>query len=105
MDQGNGTILDTQTNLIWEKKSDDGSLHDKDTWLPWSGRCTVITSKYCQPDAAAKAQCELVAGTGRFGCDMCGSGEGTCNINPLGYTPPANDYDLGLVGAAQQSVC
>ena len=76
-----------QTQLVWEKKSDDGSPHDKDTYFPWAGQCMGATSKYCQPDAAAKAQCELVAGTGRFGCDTCGSGEGTCNVNPYGVNP------------------
>jgi len=29
-DNGNGTIIDNQTGLMWEKKSDDGSIHDKD---------------------------------------------------------------------------
>lgn len=29
-DNGNGTITDTMTGLIWEKKSDDGGLHDYD---------------------------------------------------------------------------
>jgi hypothetical protein len=30
VDNGNGTITDTKTGLMWEKKSDDGSIHDKD---------------------------------------------------------------------------
>ena len=34
-DLGNGTILDRNTLLIWEKKSDDGSIHDKDTQYDW----------------------------------------------------------------------
>jgi len=28
IDNGNGTITDTTTNLVWEKKSDDGGPHD-----------------------------------------------------------------------------
>jgi hypothetical protein len=28
IDNGNGTITDTTTGLVWEKKSDDGGLHD-----------------------------------------------------------------------------
>jgi hypothetical protein len=37
VDNGDGTITDTKTGLMWEKKSDDGSIHDKDTWYTWSG--------------------------------------------------------------------
>ena len=29
-DNGDGTITDNQTGLTWEKKSDDGTIHDKD---------------------------------------------------------------------------
>jgi len=35
-DNGDGTITDNLTGLIWEKKSDDGSIHDKDTQYTWS---------------------------------------------------------------------
>lgn len=30
VDNGDGTITDSKTGLMWEKKSDDGSIHDKD---------------------------------------------------------------------------
>ena len=30
VDNGDGTVTDTKTGLTWEKKSDDGSIHDKD---------------------------------------------------------------------------
>jgi hypothetical protein len=37
-DNGNGTITDNNTGLVWEKKSDDGNrLHDKDNIYWWSG--------------------------------------------------------------------
>lgn len=36
-DNGNGTITDLNTKLMWEKKSDDGSIHDKDNTYRWSG--------------------------------------------------------------------
>lgn len=36
-DNGDGTITDNNTKLMWEKKSDDGSLHDKDNTYVWSG--------------------------------------------------------------------
>lgn len=37
IDNGNGTITDPRTGLMWEKKSDDNSLHDKDNIYWWSG--------------------------------------------------------------------
>jgi len=39
-DNGDGTITDNVTGLMWEKKSRDGSLHDREkafTWLPGAG--------------------------------------------------------------------
>jgi hypothetical protein len=36
-DNGDGTITDNNTGLMWEKKSDDGGLHDKDNFYRWSG--------------------------------------------------------------------
>lgn len=36
LDNGNGTITDTTTGLMWEKQSDDGGLHDKDARYSWS---------------------------------------------------------------------
>jgi hypothetical protein len=35
-DNGDGTITDLDTGLMWEKKSDDGSLHDHDDIYAWS---------------------------------------------------------------------
>jgi hypothetical protein len=35
VDNGDGTITDTQTGLMWEKQSDDGSIHDQDTTYIW----------------------------------------------------------------------
>src|SRR5215470_2698651 len=35
-DNGNGTVTDTTSGLVWEKKSDDGSVHDKDLQFSWS---------------------------------------------------------------------
>jgi hypothetical protein len=41
-DNGDGTVTDNQTGLMWEKKSDDGSLHDKDDLYSWSNAFTVF---------------------------------------------------------------
>lgn len=35
IDNGDGTITDDRTGLMWEKLSDDGSIHDKDTAYTW----------------------------------------------------------------------
>jgi hypothetical protein len=36
LDNGDGTVTDTKTGLLWEKKSDDGSVHDQDNTYTWS---------------------------------------------------------------------
>ena len=36
LDLGNGVVKDQRTGLFWEKKSDDGSIHDKDDTYTWS---------------------------------------------------------------------
>lgn len=35
VDNGDGTITDINTGLMWEKKSDDGSVHDWDDLYAW----------------------------------------------------------------------
>jgi len=40
-DNGDGTITDDVTGLTWEKKSDDGSVHDKDTLYNWTNAYAV----------------------------------------------------------------
>lgn len=35
IDNGDGTITDANTGLMWEKKSDDGSVHDWDDTYAW----------------------------------------------------------------------
>lgn len=35
-DNGDGTITDNNSGLIWEKLSDDDSIHDKDTTYDWA---------------------------------------------------------------------
>jgi hypothetical protein len=41
VDNGDGTITDLNTGLMWEKKSDDGGIHDKDTTYQWSDAFAV----------------------------------------------------------------
>jgi len=49
VDNGDGTLTDRQTCLVWEKKSDDSDVHDKDSTFTWSAGTnaadgTVFTS-------------------------------------------------------------
>ena len=41
-DNGDGTITDNNTGLMWEKKSDDGTIHDKDTTYTWTNAFAVF---------------------------------------------------------------
>ena len=40
-DNGDGTITDLNTRLVWEKLSDDGSIHDKDDTWDWTQASSV----------------------------------------------------------------
>jgi Protein of unknown function (DUF1566) len=39
-DNGDGTVTDLNTGLVWEKLSDDGTVHDKDNLYTWAGAFT-----------------------------------------------------------------
>jgi len=41
VDNGDGTVTDLNTGLMWEKKSDDGSIHDKDATYTLDDALTV----------------------------------------------------------------
>jgi hypothetical protein len=69
VDNGDGTITDQQTGLMWEKKDLNGGLHDVRERQAWAGRCAGSTD-YCQPDAASQATCSAATG-GAFGCGQC----------------------------------
>jgi hypothetical protein len=83
VDNGDGTITDTQTGLIWEKKDDAGGVHDMHSKFTWAGQCS-FSSAFCQPDAASAAACSA-ATDGALGCALCGIGEGSCNVDPWGF--------------------
>lgn len=36
VDNGDGTVTDHDTGLMWEKKTDDGGIHDRDNRYTWS---------------------------------------------------------------------
>jgi hypothetical protein len=41
VDNGDGTITDQRTGLMWEKFSNDGSIHDRDNNYTWTNAFTV----------------------------------------------------------------
>jgi hypothetical protein len=43
-DNGNGTITDSSTGLVWEKISDDDSIHDQDNVYSWTEALERIDS-------------------------------------------------------------
>lgn len=74
VDQGNGTIKDQNTELYWEKKSDDDSIHDKDNTYTWQEALDYAANlnHICEEDETIScetdADCEAVDGAG----DECG---------------------------------
>ena len=92
VDNANGTISDNQSGLQWEKKvkldgvTDFANLADADNTYKWAGTCSILTSKYCQPTAAAATLCAANTEGGITGCATCGGGEGTCNATDTAWT-------------------
>lgn len=43
LDNGNGTVTDLKTGLMWEKLSNDGSTHDVDNTFTWTNAFTKVT--------------------------------------------------------------
>jgi len=48
-DNGNGMITDNNTGLAWEKKSDDGSIHDKDNVYTWDQAFAYVAGLNTSP--------------------------------------------------------
>jgi hypothetical protein len=59
VDNGNGTLTDLNTGLVWEKKSNDGTLNDKDNCYQWGGVCSGDGTTVCGSDG----DCTIAGGT------------------------------------------
>jgi len=87
IDNGDGTITDNYSGLMWEKKDQAGGLHNYATPYTWAGSCGCTTGHctglepHCQPDASAASACFSGAPDPQFGCGLCSSG---CNVDPNG---------------------
>jgi hypothetical protein len=109
-DNGDGTITDTQTGLMWEKKDQAGGLHDVSGSYCWAGVCSTSppscsasdqsTCIYCQPNANAAGACAVGTGSASTeGCHQCASG--TCNLNPFYFGSSTTIWDwLGQLNAS-----
>ncbi len=67
-DNVDGTITDDNTGLMWEKKSDDGGLHDWNNCYDWSGHCSGGGTA-CQTDGDCPGveTCTTIQGCGGGG--------------------------------------
>ncbi len=79
IDNGDGTITDANTDLIWEKKDEGGGLHDVNAYYAWAGHCSD-NNLDCQPDADSLNTCDAATG-GAEGCARC-TGNATCILPP-----------------------
>ncbi len=91
VDNGDGTVTDMQTKLIWEKKvglgagADTASLHAADNFYTWAGVCSqTAPTVLCQPNAAAAAACAQGTQGDPKGCGTCTAEQGMCNADPDG---------------------
>ncbi|HYC55243.1 MAG TPA: hypothetical protein VEL28_09955, partial [Candidatus Binatia bacterium] len=76
-DNGDGTVTDDVTGLMWEKKSDDNSIHDKDIFGLWP-----YAGKFVQVLNGNAAGC-----SGAGDPSSCCTGAGTGSCSPFaGYT-------------------
>lgn len=88
VDNLDGTISDLQTGLMWEKKSDDGSIHDQNNAYPWGS----TTAPY-PPDGTAFT--EFLAGLNG------GGGAGTCFAGYCDWRLPTREELQELVMSAE----
>lgn len=74
VDNGDGTVTDNATKLRWEKKTDDGSVHDKDNQYTWSATGSA-------PDGTAFVNFlgTLNNNTSNFGETVAGCFAGHCD--------------------------
>src|SRR5207247_9186849 len=58
-DNGNGTVTDLNTGLVWEKVSDDGTVHDKDNTYTWANAFTGHVATRNATSVARRTDCRL----------------------------------------------
>lgn len=64
-DNGDGTITDENTNLMWEKKDQgSGDLHNWNNTYPWEGTCSNNSATLCGADADCSGDGACIAAGG-----------------------------------------
>lgn len=72
VDNGDGTVTDTETGLMWEQKDDAGGIHDQDNTYTWSVSGTA-------PDGTVTNFLNALNGTTSDGTSMSGCFAGHCD--------------------------
>jgi hypothetical protein len=94
-DNGNGTITDNVTGLMWEKLSDDGSIHDKDT--VYNGLAGAVTKIASLNGAAFASHTDWRVPNRREMFSLSDLGRSNPAINPVFHT--------GCVGGCTVLTC
>jgi hypothetical protein len=103
VDNGDGTVTDYDTGLMWEQKTDDGSVHDKDNVYSWTATVGGTT-----PDGTAFTAFlgTLNNGTGTFpALTTSGCFAGHCDWRLPVIEELAGIADLGVPGCGSGSPC
>jgi hypothetical protein len=96
VENGDGTVSDKQTVLMWQgpELMGNGVLpatgEDETIYTPrftWAGRCTGDLELLCQPNSAAAAACEEGVQGEAVGCATCEPNLGVCDTSPFGRGP------------------
>ena len=94
-DNGNGTVTDNATGLMWEKLSDDGGIHDKDTAHTWPNALAAKVATLNSAVFAGYADWRL---PNRFELETLLNLE---VVNPSTYS----DFNAGCVGGCTVLTC
>lgn len=80
IDNGDGTITDGNTGLLWEKKGDDDGMHDKNLSFNWNDAFDIHIDRlnnFCdgfEGDPVSLTACTSDADCTGIGNEMCGHG-------------------------------
>jgi hypothetical protein len=103
VDSHDGTITDTQTGLMWEKKVGLGVVnpanpHNATNTYTWAGQCSSAAAVPCQPDADAANACAagLEGNPNPTGCATCQAAQGTCTSGNAGALATIWDWLVQL---------
>lgn len=104
VDNGFGWVKDQRTGLVWEKKSQDGSIHDKDDAYTWSADGDMATGTVFTVFLAALNTPPCFAGF----CDWrLPTSFELYSIVDIGFALPAAgpDFDAGCLPGCSVETC